>query len=106
MLDIRRLRHEPDSVRAALGKRSPDLPPLVDRILTLDEERRESIGRVNDLKAQRNEASRKIGEIKRAGGDAESLVVEMREVGDSRWRALDSSVKVRATLLCINQGIK
>ena len=40
MLDIRRLRAEPDEVRAALEKRDPALPASVDRVLQLDEERR------------------------------------------------------------------
>jgi seryl-tRNA synthetase len=92
MLDIRRLRHEPEAVRAALARRSPDLPELVDRILALDEERRAALGTVNELKAERNEVSKSIGTIKREGGDADSLIAEMRAVGD-RIDALDLSVR-------------
>ncbi len=92
MLDIRRLRHEPEAVKAALARRSRDLPPLVDRILALDEERRAALGTVNELKAERNEVSKRIGTIKREGGDADSLISEMRAVGD-RIDALDLSVR-------------
>jgi seryl-tRNA synthetase len=92
MLDIRRLRAEPEAVKAALTKRDPELPPLVDRILELDEVRREGLRRVNELKAQRNEASKQIGALKREGGDADALIVEMREVGE-RIGELDESVR-------------
>ncbi|MBT4187690.1 MAG: serine--tRNA ligase, partial [Gemmatimonadales bacterium] len=92
MLDIRRLRAEPDEVKVALIKRDPDLPPLVDRILELDEIRRDALGVVNDLKAKRNEASKRIGALKREGGDADALILKMREVGD-RIAELDEKVR-------------
>ena len=92
MLDIRRLRHEPEVVKAALVCRAADLAGFVDRVLGLDEERRETIGRVEDLKAQRNAVSKSIGEIKRSGGDAGALVSQMREVGD-RVTELDARVR-------------
>jgi len=82
MLDIRRLRQEPDAVRAALAKRDPALAAAVDRILARDIERRDALTRVNDLKAQRNEASKKVGEIKRAGGDASELIASTRALGE------------------------
>lgn len=92
MLDIRRLRAEPDEVKVALIKRNPDLPPLVDRILELDEIRRDALGVVNDLKAERNESSKQIGALKREGGDADALILKMREVGD-RIAELDETVR-------------
>ncbi len=92
MLDIRRLRAEPSAVKDALAKRDPGLATVVDRVLELDETRREALGLVNDLKAQRNDVSRKIGELKRDGGDADALIVEMREVGN-RIAELDEIVR-------------
>ena len=83
MLDIRRLRHEPDAVKQALARRdSAELPGYVDEVLALDEARRGAIGEVNDLKAARNEASKRIGELKRSGGDADDIIAEMRGLGD------------------------
>jgi seryl-tRNA synthetase len=92
MLDIRRLRAEPDEVKAALAKRDPSLIAAIDRILSLDEERREGLGVVNDLKAERNAASKKVGELKRAGGDADELIARTRGLGD-RIADLDESVR-------------
>lgn len=81
MLDIRRLRAETDAVKAALARRDPSLPAVVDRILARDEERREALGVVNDLKAERNVASKRVGELKRAGEDATDIIAETRELG-------------------------
>jgi seryl-tRNA synthetase len=99
MLDIRRLRHEPDVAKEALSKRDPELTAVVDRVLAIDEERREALGSVNDLKAERNQASKRIGELKRAGEDADDLVIKMRDVGehitdlDARVREIDDEIR-------------
>jgi seryl-tRNA synthetase len=82
MLDIRRLRQEPDAVKSALEKRDTGLPLVIDRILARDVERRDALTHVNELKAQRNEASKKVGELKRAGEDAEELIARTRSVGE------------------------
>ena len=105
MLDIRRLRAEPEAVKAALAKRAPELVAAVDRVLSLDGERRDMLGVVNDLKAERNESSKRIGELKRRGDDAEELIGEMRGVGD-HIAELDESVRsaddaIRELLLAI-----
>lgn len=93
MLDIRRVRHEPEEVKRALARRGdPGLPAFVDEVLALDEARRVAIGEVNDLKARRNDASKKIGELKRAGGDAEDLILSMRGLGD-RIGELDEAIR-------------
>lgn len=92
MLDLRLIRTDPEFVRRALARRGdPSLPAVVDRILSLDEDRRKAIGSSDALKARRNEVSRTVGERKRAGEDASALVEEMREVGD-RIAGLDRDV--------------
>jgi seryl-tRNA synthetase len=92
MLDIRRLRSEPDAVRRALAKRDPELPAAVDRVLEVDERRREALGVVNDLKAERNEASKRVGELKRAGEDADGIIARTKELGE-RIAELDEIVR-------------
>lgn len=92
MLDIRKIRSDPDAVKAALGRRGLENGgDLVDEILEADQARRESIGQVNELKARRNEVSRRIGELKRAGEDPDEIIAEMRGVGE-RITELDSIV--------------
>jgi len=82
MLDLRSLRADPQSAKAALEKRGdPGLLGMVDELLSLDEERRRVIAEVEGLKARRNEVSKEIGELKRRGEDAEERVLEMRTVG-------------------------
>ena len=82
MLDIRRLRSEPDIVKSAVARRkTAGLVEALDEILALDERRRVALSEVNDLKAQRNEVSKEIGRIKR---DGERLQIPRRlPVGDS-----------------------
>lgn len=105
MLDIRRLRAEPEVVRAALAKRDPLLPTIIDAILEKDEERRTTVGKVDDLKAERNAVSKRVGELKRLGENADDLIARMREVGQ-QIRELDEAVRaadeeIRSTLLAV-----
>ena len=92
MLDLKRLRNEPEAVRCALAKRDPALADVVDRVLSADERRREALGVVNELKAERNQVSKEVGERKRAGEDAEELIARTRGLGD-RIAELDASVR-------------
>lgn len=105
MLDIRRLRAEPDEVKAALAKRDASLPDAVDELLARDEERRAAIGEVNELKAERNAVSKKVGELKRAGEDASEIIEQTRALGQ-RIGELDEVVReadafIRHSLLLI-----
>ena len=105
MLDIRRLRQEPEVVRKALVNRDPDLSAAIDQVLERDVERREALTLVNDLKAQRNEASRQVGELKRAGQDSTELIERTKNVG-AQIAELDEVVRqaedeIRAALLLI-----
>lgn len=106
MLDLRRLREEESAVRAALARRGDrSIEGEIDRVLKLDEERRDLIQRAEALKARRNEVSHRVGELKRAGQDAEPLILEMREVADT-IQAYDARLReveheIEAALLLI-----
>lgn len=91
MLDVRRLREDTDEVLAALGRRGTDFGPLVRELLERDEDRRDALTEVNDLKARRNSVSKEVGARKRAGEDAAELIAEMRRVGETIDR-LDARV--------------
>ena len=58
MIDLKRLRQDPDGSRAALLRRcDPSVAALLDGILELDRQRRELLVRVEALKAERNAAN-------------------------------------------------
>ena len=63
MLDMRTIREQPELVREALQKRQMD-PSPVDRIITLDGERREIIQKVENMRSERNTVSKQIGRMK------------------------------------------
>ena len=68
MIDLKRLRQDPEGSRASLlRRRDPSVGPLLDDILALDRERRERLVRVEALKAERNAASQEVARRKRAG---------------------------------------
>src|SRR5688500_20370026 len=97
MLDLKRVREETGFVRERLSKRGkPDLIENIDRLLTLDEERRAGITRVDALRARRNDVSPQVGKLKQAGKheEAEPLILEMRKLGDE----MDALEKQRTEL--------
>ena len=90
MLDINLIRENPDLVRRALADRQMDSQP-VERILELDLQRRELIGRVEALKAERNAVSKEIGKMK--GPERQAKIDAMRQVGD-QIAALDEQLRL------------
>jgi seryl-tRNA synthetase len=94
MLDIRRLRTEPDAVRAGLSRRGGDAADSVDRILELDARQR-SLGTERDeLRARIKVLSKEVGQ-RRGQGDAagaESLMAESRTLGEQE-KALAAEVE-------------
>ncbi len=78
MLDLKRIREDPDATRAALARIGADGD--LDELLRLDSRRRELLPEVEGLRAQRNEASDAIGLAKREGGNADEAIAQMREV--------------------------
>ncbi len=84
MLDIRRLRSEPDEVRAGLARRGGDAADHVDRILALDVQQRALGTQRDDLRARVKALSKEVGR-RRGQGDtagAEELMAESRALGD------------------------
>jgi seryl-tRNA synthetase len=85
VLDIRRIRDEPDEVRARLAVRgNPALNRAVDRVLELDESRRGLVAQVDEMRGRRNEGSPRVALLKREGrhDEAAALIAEMRELGE------------------------
>ncbi|HEX9167073.1 MAG TPA: serine--tRNA ligase [Gemmatimonadales bacterium] len=93
MIDIKRLRQDPDTVRAALRRRQdPAVDAAVDRILDLDRRRRELLVRVETLKASRNAATEEVARRKKAGEPVDGLLLELKGSGEE-VRTLDGTVR-------------
>lgn len=92
MLDPRRLRAEPEVLRAGLARRGVG-PSDIDRAILLDERRRDLTTGQDDLRARVKELSRQVGEARRTGdvGQAEAKAAESRTLGDGE-KALATEV--------------
>jgi seryl-tRNA synthetase len=82
MLDIRKIRENPDSFRERLGRRHGGDDLLVAQVLQLDEKRRKLLQESEGLKGERNRASKEIGALKAQGGDVAEKSAQMKAVGD------------------------
>jgi seryl-tRNA synthetase len=80
MLDIERIRKEPEWLDNGLKKRG--LEPLSAQILKLDAERRALITELQNEKQVRNQLSKEVGEKKRKGEDASELLEKIALRGD------------------------
>ena len=81
MLDIKRIRSNPEALREAMRKRR-NKGADVTELLALDEKRRELMQQVEALKARRNQVSAQIPKMKKAGEDTSAVMAEMKEVAD------------------------
>ena len=101
MLDVRRIREEPDAVRERLAVRGdPGLAAAVDRVLELDASRRTLIAEVDEKRARRNDVSPRVAELKRAGKseEADAVIREMRELGEGLAKVEGRLTEVEAEL--------
>lgn len=93
MIDLKRLRQEPEAVRAALARRGDTgVDALVDRLLSLDRERREALLRSETLKAERNAASEEVARRRKAGEPADDLLASLKASSEEA-RALDATAR-------------
>jgi seryl-tRNA synthetase len=106
VIDLKRLREDPDGSRASLlRRRDPSLAPLLDGVLDLDRRRRERLVRVEALKAERNAASEEVARRKRAGEPADELVARLKASGeevkalDFELRAIEADLEERSLAL-------
>jgi seryl-tRNA synthetase len=76
LLDVKRIREDPEPFRAALARRN--LADAVDRLLDADERRRSLTARVEELRAEQNRVSKAIGAAR--GDEKQELIAEVAEV--------------------------
>ena len=80
MLDIKRIKEDPQAVKAGLRAKEVDCDAAIDRILELDEERRALIASTETRKARQNKVSKEIPALKKAGQDVSAVFAEMAEL--------------------------
>lgn len=76
MLDIRFVRENPDVVKENIKKKFQDEKlPLVDEVITLDEEKRAVQKKADELRANRNKLSKEIGNLMAQGKKEEGMAL-------------------------------
>ena len=93
MLDIKFLRENPDIVKENIKNKFQDSKlPLVDEVIALDAEARQTQQEADDLRAQRNKISKEIGALM-GQGKKEEAEAKKAEVGRQAARLEELSVK-------------
>ncbi len=81
MLEIKLVREDTDKVREALKKRGEGTG-ILDTILNIEEQRRDVLKVVEDLRQSRNRLSQEIGYLKKEGKDASGLLTDAKSISD------------------------
>jgi len=97
MIDIKFLRENPDVVKENIKKKfQDDKLPLVDEVIALDEEKRQTIIRADELRANRNKLSKEIGTLMGQGKKDEAMA--LREQVNAQAAELDELSKKQTEL--------
>ncbi len=80
MLDIKKIKENPQAVKDGLRAKEVDCDAVVDRILELDEQRRALIADTEARKARQNKVSKEIPQLKKQGKDVAPIFAEMAEL--------------------------
>lgn len=90
MLDIKRIRKNPEEVEKLLKSRNPELS--LDKILELDKIRREKLVEVENMKAEQNKQSKQVPLLKKEGKNVTSLLQNMKDLAE-KVKVLDNDIK-------------
>jgi len=80
MLDLKYIRENPDTVKEAVKSKGEKAD--INKILTLDKQRRKILEESDELKHRRNVVSREISDLKKSGKNADDLITEMKTVSE------------------------
>ena len=92
MLDIKRIRQEPEKIKDRLQTRKVEAHDLIESLLGCDEKRRLIETEKQSLQGERNAKSKEIGERKKAGEDTTEVESSVREIG-ARLKKLSEEVE-------------
>ncbi len=91
MLDLRLIRENPELVKKA-AERKNEKKCRVDLIIEMDNQRREIIREVEQLKSERNRVTSEIARKKKTGEPADDIIEAMRRLGD-KIQELDNRLR-------------
>ena len=83
MLDLAFVRANLGLVEEKLRARGQDPVELLGNFRQFDEERRDKITQLENLKSQRNSLSESVGKLKRSGGDASPIMEQVRSLKET-----------------------
>ena len=81
MLDIRRIRETPETVKTLLAFRGPGYEAMVDEVLAVDSQRRANETRWQHLQSERKRLSKEIGALRAKKEDSSALEEESKKLG-------------------------
>lgn len=90
MLDIKRIRNNPEEIIEALKKRWGEYP--IQKLLDTDEKRREVIQKVESMKAEQNKLSKQVPQMKKNGEDTTELFKNLKKLSDD-IKSMDDDLK-------------
>jgi seryl-tRNA synthetase len=105
MLDIKLIREQGDRVHSQLNRRGPGTSADLERLLEMDQQRREALNQAQTLKNKKKTLSAEVGALKKKGEDAAGPMEEVKQLNaqikewDDKSSELDE--QVRTTLLRI-----
>ena len=77
MFDIKWIRENPEEFDAGLKRRGVE--PLSESLMALDKERRDALGKAQEIQQHRNAISKQIGIAKSKGEDASAIIAEVSQ---------------------------
>ena len=83
MLDIKRIKEQPDEIVELLARKGRDARDEIARILELDGARRALISATDELKSRQNAVSKQIPAMKKAGQDVAPVFAEMNALKET-----------------------
>ena len=83
MLDIKRIKENPEEVIELLARKGKDARETIGRIIELDGQRRVLVNETDSLKAKQNAVSKQIPAMKKAGQDTAPVFAEMNALKET-----------------------
>ena len=99
MLDIKRIKENPEEAKARLATRQKNYDAEIDRLMALDVERRALIADTEAKKAEQNRISKTIPQLKKEGKDVAPIFAEMKTLSETiktdadRLAAVDTEIE-------------